>query len=84
MIQEAISNNNVKSPITIKQAMEALTEKMNSEGTEPGTYASAWHCNLAMLCSDAIYEALSDTVDKISNDAADKIMKLCFDIDTKK
>ena len=50
----------------------------------------AGHCNIAMACYDAQMAEYSDVADsihdellKISNDAATRFMKLCFDVETK-
>lgn len=49
-------------------------------------YAHSWHCNIAMMCYDAIMEFDSETLHedahKIGNDAASRFMKLCFNIVT--
>jgi len=69
-------------------AFDALKFKMQQD-TERGSYAHAWHCNIAMSCLDAMK---SDTKPglfnhgqayKTANDAASRFMKLCFDVDTK-
>ena len=73
------------------EAMNILREAMIKDGpSKPGSYAHAWHCNIAMMCHDAIHAA--GVVDKgllsanaprvIGNDAATRFMKLCFGIDT--
>lgn len=58
--------------ITTEQAMAHLKEVISKEPD----YAWAWHCNIAMSIFD---EGVSH---KISNLAAARFMKLCFDIDT--
>jgi len=69
----------------IEQAMETL--KRHMVDTEPGSYAHGWHCNIAMMCFDAIGKDLHDvdfgTAHKIGNDAASRFMKLCFGVETK-
>jgi len=54
---------------------------------EDGDYAHSWHCNIAMMCYDAIREAADEIPHEqahlIGNEAATRFMKLCFDIDTK-
>jgi hypothetical protein len=70
---------------TIKQAMQADAPE------EPGSYAHSWHCNIAMMCHDAIVDAdleldrEGQRIDphKTGNDAASRFMKLCFDVNTK-
>jgi len=62
----------------IKQAM------VEDNPSEQGSYAHAWHCNIAM----AVYDECTDDISKtdavrIGNDAASRFMKLCFDVDTK-
>ena len=73
----------------IRQAMiDDLPEEL-------GSYAHAWHCNIAMMCYDAIRahdeSLLGATADdtqahidahKISNDAASRFMLLCFGVKT--
>lgn len=66
---------------TIKQAMK------DDNPSKPGSYAHSWHCNVAMMCADAIQEGCpelaSHDAHRIGNDAATRFMKLCFDVDTK-
>jgi len=53
---------------------------------EKGSYAHSWHCNIAMMCYDAIrtYNGMHhEAAHKIGNDAATRFMKLCFDVKTK-
>ena len=74
----------------IKQAM------IDDSPSQPGSYAHSWHCNIAMMCYDAIRAAeeknpgatADDTqahidAHKVGNDAASRFMKLCFDVETK-
>jgi len=71
----------------IENAMKALTEAM--QDTELGSYAHGWHCNIAIACYDAMYAAKErpdlthNQAHAISNDAASRFMKLCFDVETK-
>lgn len=70
--------------ITVAQAMNVLKREMTKD-VEPGSYAHGWHCNIAMMCCDAIL-AHDDQVDFariVGNDAASRFMKLCFNVDTK-
>ena len=75
----------------IKQAFDKIKQAMIDDNPlEPGSYAHSWHCNIAMMCSDAIHAAENDPVSStskhihnISNDAASRFMKLCFGVETK-
>ena len=82
------------SEITTQEAFKVIKQTMIDDSpSEPGSYAHAWHCNIAMMCFDAINEELDNyqitpamghsVVHKISNDAASRFMKICFDVDTK-
>jgi hypothetical protein len=65
-----------------KAAFETIKQAMKED---PG-YAHSWHCNIAMMCHDAILEH-DDQVDfahEVGNDAATRFMKLCFDVETSK
>ncbi len=65
----------------LAQAFEVIKNAM----IRNDDYAHSWHCNIAMMCHDAILEH-DDQVDfahKVGNDAASRFMKLCFDIETK-
>ncbi len=74
---------------TVESAMMVLKDAINSD---PG-YAIAWQSNVAMMCYDAINqgeitafyedsgEMFHEDCHKIANDAADRFMKLCFDLD---
>ena len=73
---------------TVQHAMKVLTKAM--QDTELGSYAHGWHCNIAMMCYDAISSKTYDApygfdhelAHKIGNDAASRFMKICFDIKT--
>ena len=73
----------------IEQAMKVLADAM--QDTDIGSYAHAWHCNIAMMCHDAIIDAdlevdcEGEKIDahKVGNDAASRFMKLFFDVETK-
>jgi len=70
------------------QAMQVMKEAMVKDSpSEKGSYAHSWHCNIAMMCFDAIGKELPDlpfeVAHKIGNDAATRFMKLCFEVDTK-
>jgi hypothetical protein len=75
----------------IENAIEVLKQAMIDDGpSELGSYAHAWHCNIAMACYDAIEDAKLDINSKskeldshyIGNDAASRFMKLLFNIET--
>ena len=69
-----------------KEAFETIKQAMIDDGpSEPGSYAHSWHCNIAMMCYDAMMQSEGDGHDHhaIANDAASRFMKLCFDVDTK-
>jgi len=64
--------------------------------SEGGSLAHSWHCNIAMVCYDAIRSAeekipgatADDTqaylnAHAVGNDAASRFMKLCFGVETK-
>lgn len=76
----------------VAQAFEVIKKAMIDDNpSERGSYAHSWHCNIAMMCHDAIHAA--GVVDKgllsesaphaIGNDAASRFMKLCFGVETK-
>lgn len=73
----------------VKEAFNVIKQAMIDDcPSEAGSYAHSWHCNIAMMCNDAI---LSDDTNRItnndahriSNDAASRFMKICFDVETK-
>ena len=57
-----------------KEAFETIKQAMIDDGpSEPGSYAHSWHCNIAMMCNDAMQDdaiAGHDRRHKIANDAA--------------
>lgn len=64
----------------IKKAMDVLRKEMASD-TELGSYAYSWHCHIARACYDAMLQAPVYTdPHAISNDAASRVMYLCFDV----
>jgi len=73
----------------IAKAFEVIKQAMIDDSpSKQGSYAHSWHCNIAMMCADAIHadytETLtSDDAQRIGNDAASRFMKLCFDVETK-
>jgi len=68
---------------TIKAAMKKDCPE------EPGSYAHSWHCNIAMAVYDSFgnepeLQVIShEAAHSMSNEAASRFMKLCFDVDTK-
>ena len=73
--------------ITVGQAMEVIRAEI-AKDCEPGSYAHGWHCNIAMMCHDAMVEAKVSTEStsscrEVSNDAASRFMNLCFGVETK-
>ena len=72
--------------IEVAEAFEVIKKAMVDDNpSEAGSYAHSWHCNIAMMCHDAII-AFDDQLDfahEVGNDAATRFMKLCFDVDTK-
>ena len=67
----------------VHQAFEVIKQAMiDDDPSQQGSYAHSWHCNIAMCC----YDSLNGTHTwrhKVSNAAATRFMKLCFDVDTK-
>ena len=75
-------------------ALNTVKQAMTGDGSGGGSYAQAWHCNIAMMCYDAINahdvsvfdpddgQMSHDDALKIGNEAASRFMKLCFDVDT--
>ncbi len=70
-----------KALAVIKQAM------VDDNPSEQGSYAHSWHCNISMMCHDAMFDAnvacKMNQRHKVANDAASRFMKLCFDVETK-
>ena len=78
--------------IAVENAFEILKKAMKDDDPiKAGSYAHSWHCNIAMMCHDAIHASgvvekglLSNNAPRvIGNDAATRFMRLCFDVDTK-
>ena len=74
----------------IEKAFNVIKKAMVDDGPGvPGSYAHSWHCNIAMMCYDAILDAdmvdavFKDDIHSVANDAASRFMKLCFDVETK-
>ncbi len=80
----------LKNQEKVKEAFEIIKQAMKDDcPQENGSYAHSWHCNIAMMCYDAIRSAKDqDTkichlaAHEIGNDAASRFMKLCFDVNT--
>jgi hypothetical protein len=72
----------------IAEAMAVIKKAMVDDGpSELGSYAHGWHCNIAMACYDAMSDQATAHLGdneclRISNDAASRFMKLCFDVET--
>lgn len=66
----------------IKDAFGVLKKALKDDPA----YAHGWHCNIAVMCQDAIHNSDSPSDDRlaydIGNDAASRFMKLCFDVNT--
>lgn len=82
--------------IEVAQAFEVIKKAMKEDSpSEGGSYAHSWHCNIAMMCYDAIRSADITAYDYdsgimshedaliVGNEAASRFMKLCFDVETK-
>ena len=70
----------------IEEAMEVIRRAMVEDGpSNPGSYAHSWHCNIAMMCHDAIlnHDDKVDFAHKVGNDTASRFMNLCFNVETK-
>jgi hypothetical protein len=74
----------------VAKAFETIKQAMIDDNPSGRNYAYSWHCNIAMMCHDAIEDGrLSETESKsmcahtVANDAASRFMKLCFDVETK-
>ncbi len=82
--------------IEVAEAFNVIKKAMEDDSpSEQGSYAHSWHCNIAMMCYDAIkshdvtlfdYDSaeMSDNdALEVGNDAASRFMKLCFGVETK-
>ena len=75
--------------IEVAQAFEVIKKAMvDDTPSESGSYAHSWHCNVAMMCYDAIRASDKnqlghDTAHEIGNEAATRFMKMCFGVDTR-
>ena len=71
----------------VKEAFKVIKQAMIDDNpSEQGSYAHGWHCNIAMMCCDAIREAAEEIpyeqAHLIGNEAASRFMKLCFGVET--
>ena len=70
----------------VREAFEVIRKAMVADGpSEKGSYAHSWHCNIAMMCHDAIlsHDDQEEFAHEVGNDAATRFMKLAFDVNTK-
>jgi len=80
-----------KNNLAVAEAFEVIKQAMKDDDpNKAGSYAHSWHCNIAMMCYDAMMKDSENVADivhnnflEISNDAASRFMKLCFDVETK-
>ena len=80
--------NNIMARAT-SEALDVIKQEMIADDpSKQGSYAHSWHCNIAMMCVDAITTECPPTAmpyedaHKIGNDAASRFMKLCFGVET--
>jgi len=77
--------------LTVPGAMNVIKQAMiDDTPSEPGSLAHGWHCNIAMMCLDALRgneftaKALwGMDLHVVINDSASRFMKICFGVDTK-
>lgn len=76
----------------VQEAFEVIKQAMKDDSpSEAGSYAHTWHCNISMMCYDAmdaepwvnISKEATEDRRRIANDAASRFMKLCFDVETR-
>ena len=89
--QSIVTWRGIKMSNEIEKAMNVLKQAMIDDTPEDkGSYAHAWHCNIAMACYDAMYDAKTQALSesdhnwrhKAANDAASRFMRLCFNVNT--
>ena len=74
----------------VRRAFNVIKAEMCRDNHDTvNSWASAWHCNIAMMCYDAILASNKnqlghETALEIGNDAASRFMQLCFDVKTSK
>ena len=75
----------------VEKALAVIRQAMLDDGpSDLGSFAHGWHCNIAMMCYDAInaaklelkHEMQSIDAHAVGNDAASRFMKLCFGVET--
>lgn len=76
---------NIMDSNKVKEALEIIRQAMIDDNPgEPGSYAHAWHCNIAISYINSIPENMNyKEAYKIGNEAASRFMKLCFGVETK-
>ncbi len=85
----------LENSVEVKNAFNVIKKAMEDDcPSEKGSYAHAWHCNIAMMCYDAILahevsviddysgQMSNDDAHIVANDAASRFMKICFDVKT--
>jgi hypothetical protein len=76
--------------LEIVEALEVIKQAMiDDKPTHINSYANVWHRLIATSCSNAMtteWESSADMIhidcDKVANDAARRVMKLCFGVET--
>ena len=70
----------------VAEALEVIKLAVVDNPSQEGSYAHAWHCNIAMACYDAMSDSnallSSKQKHKIANDAASRFMEILFDVKT--
>ena len=74
--------------LEVGQAFDVIKKAMADDPSEPGSLAHGWHCNIAVMCEDAILadgagKLTTEDARRIGNDAASRFMRLCFGVETK-
>jgi len=91
LCQYEVLEEKVMNKVTVKQAMDVIKQAMIDDNpSKKGSYAHSWHCYIATMCCDAIEDAESDLKNyyeginnyAVANDAASRVMKLCFGVET--
>ena len=87
LLDDISFDNSFKESYT-SEAIEIIKQAMiDDDPLKQGSYAHSWHCNIAMVCFDAMISHIEscerDIALKVGNDAASRFMKLCFDVETK-
>jgi len=76
------------SELKVVQAFDVIKKAMADDPSEPCSFAHSWHCNIAVMCEDAILadgagKLTTEDARRIGNDAASRFMRLCFGVETK-